>query len=191
MMFPPSLTEVLTQPSPDGLWRLRADLLEMGSEDDSRPLAIVDAFHHFLNQLVASSSAREYSHLASILDMAAVAGVAVQNLMDEQDSDEWWRRFVVGAFSEGMMLLAARQYVKAWDEELRSDYNAASWYLAQEYWRLSCDLQPELTPAKRRELVDQLFGPIVDDQVDGMAKVGLIVRLFQILLVARLRMDIP
>lgn len=189
MLLSPALTEVLTRPSPEALWRLRADLLEQGTEDDSRILVIVDAFYHFMNQLVASSTAREFSHIASILDMTAVAGVAIQNLVDEKDSEQWWRRFVVGAVSESMMVLAARQYVKAWEEEMQSDYNAAAWYLAQEYWRLSADLQPDLAPARRRELIDQLFGPFPDKEVDGTVKAGLIARLFQILLVARLQID--
>ena len=47
-----SLTGVLAQPSPDSLWQLRADLLESGMDHDSRPLAILDAFYHFLNELV-------------------------------------------------------------------------------------------------------------------------------------------
>ena len=34
--------------------------------------------------------------------MAAVAGVALQNLMDDRDSEEWWTRFVIGAVSEGI-----------------------------------------------------------------------------------------
>jgi hypothetical protein len=157
-------------------------------DHDSRALAILDAFYHFLNKLVASSTAREYSHFASILDMVAVAGVAVQNLMDEEDSEEWWRRFVVGAISEGMMVLAARQYVKAWEEGMRANYNAAAWYLAQEYWSLSADLQPALSAGKRRELVEQLFAPVASAEVDGTLKAGLLVRLFQVLLVARLQM---
>lgn len=184
-----ALKEVLSQPSPEALWQLRADLMEQGVQDDARLMVIVDEFYRYMNQLVASSTAREYSHIASILDMAAVAGVAIQNLVAERDDEEWWQRFVVGAASEGMMVLAARQYVKAWEVEMRSDYNAAAWFLAQEYWRLSTDLQPELTPAKRRELVDQLFSPLIDEEVDGAVKVGLVARLFQILLVARLQID--
>ncbi|MGD8584031.1 MAG: hypothetical protein PVH65_05665 [Chloroflexota bacterium] len=189
MMLSPALTEVLTQPTPEALWQLRADLLEKGLQSDSRLVVIVDQFYRFMNQVVASSTAREYSHIASLLDMAAVAGVAVQNLLEEKNSEEWWRRFVAGAASEGMMVLAARQYVKAWEVEMRSDFNAAAWYLAQEYWQLSADLQPELTPARRRELIDQLFGPFVDEQVEGSVKVGLIARLFQILLLARFQIE--
>jgi hypothetical protein len=186
MSLSPSLNEVLSRPSPEALWHLRADLLEQGLTDDSRQMKIVNAFYDFANQLVASSTAREYSHLASILDMAAVAGVAVQNLLAEKDTEEWWQRFMTGAVSEGMMVLAARQYVKAWEEEMQSDFNKATWFLAQEYWHLSNDLQPELAPARRRELVDQLFLPLTGSQLDGTAKAGLIARLFQVLLLSRL-----
>jgi hypothetical protein len=121
--------------------------------------------------------------------MAAVAGVALQNLIEEEDSEQWWQRLLAGAVSEGMMVVAARQYVKAWEVEMRSDYNAAAWYLAQEYWRLSQDLQPDLAPAKRRVLVDQLFEPFADKDLEATAKAGLIVYMFQLLLVARIQFE--
>lgn len=191
MMIPASMLAVLTQPTPDSLWILRADLLESGINQDSQLLTIVDAFYEFLNKLSASVTAREYSHLASILDMTAVAGVAVQNLMEEDDSEEWWRRFVVGAVSEGMMVLAARQYVKAWEAEMRSDYNAAIWFLAPEFWHLSIDLQPRLAPGQRRQLVEQLFAPFSNEQLDRTMKAGLIIRLFQVLLIARMGIHTP
>lgn len=189
MLISPALHEVLTRPTPETLWRLRADLLEQGVPGDSRLMATVDEFYRYMNRLVASSTAREYSHIASILDMAAVAGVAVQNLIDQEDGRAWWQRFVVGAVSEGMMVLAARQYVKAWEVEMRSDHNAAAWYLAQEYWQLSVDLQPDLPPAERLKLIEELFGPLTDERVTGSMKAGLIGRLFQILLLARLQSD--
>ena len=170
MITYPSLMGVLARPSPDSLWQLRADLLESGMDDDSQPLAVLDAFYHFLNELVASSTAREYSHFASILDMVAVAGVAIQNLMDEEDSEEWWRRFVVGAISEGMMVLAARQYVRAWEQEMRANYNAAAWYLAREYWSLSANLQPELSPGRRRQLVDLQKNLLPNHDNDGSGR---------------------
>ena len=80
-----TLAHLLTEPTPDALWQLRGELLEAGMTSESRALVILHEFHQFLNELVASSTAREYSHFASILDMAAVAGVAVQNLMEQGD----------------------------------------------------------------------------------------------------------
>lgn len=183
-----SLTAVLAEPTPASLWRLRADILEREPSGQEQLLLILERFHHFINELVASSTAREFSHFASILDMAAVAGVALQNLMEDQDSGEWWRRFVIGAASEGLMVLAARQYVKAWEEEMDANYNTAAWYLAQEYWDLSSDLKPDLSAAKRRILIDRLSEPLQDTEVEGIVKAGLIVRLFQLLLLARFAM---
>lgn len=177
-----SLIQVLTKPSPASLWQLRAELLELGLNGENRILPILDQFYHFLNELVARSSAREYSHLASILDMTAVAGVAIQNLMSEQKSEDWWQRFLVGAASEGLMILAARQYVKGWEQEMNANYNAAAWYLSQEYWNLSLHLQPELPPTTRRQLVDHLMSPILNRDVDGVVRAGLTVRFFQVLL---------
>ena len=181
-----TLTHLLTEPTPDALWQLRGELLEAGMTSESRALVILDEFYQFLNELVASSTAREYSHFASILDMAAVAGVAIQNLMEQGDSQDWWRRFVLGAASEVLMVLAARQYVKAWEEEMKAGYRTATWYLSQEYWELSVELRPDLPLHQRRQLVDQLIEPVQDNQLEGIVKAGLIVRLFQVLLLARL-----
>lgn len=183
-----SLIQVLTEPTPAALWQLRGELLEIGLASDSRVMTTLHEFYQFLNELVASSTAREFSHFASILDMAAVAGVAIQNLMNIEESEDWWKRFVVGATSEGLMVLAARQYVKAWEEEMRASYNAAAWYLSQEYWELSARLRPDLPLQERRQLVDRLLVPIQDDQLGGLVKAGLIVRLFQVLLLARLKL---
>lgn len=182
-----SLIQVLTEPTPAALWHLRGELLEIGLASDSRVMKTLHEFYQFLNELVASSTAREYSHFASIMDMAAVAGVAIQNLLNIEDTEDWWKRFAAGAASEGLMVLAARQYVKAWEEEMRASYNAAAWYLSQEYWELSASLRPDLPRQARRQLVDRLLVLVHDEQVEGLVKAGLIVRLFQVLLLARLK----
>ncbi len=183
---PITLSQVMTAPTPDVIWQLRAELLEAGMGIHAKPLIILDEFYDFLNELVASSTAREYSHFASKLDMAAVAGVALQNLMENEDGDGLWQRFMMGAASEGLMVLAARQYVKAWEEEMKANYNAAAWYLTREYWDLSVDLQPDLPMMARRQLVENLVAPLRDDHLEGIVKAGLIVCLFQMLLLARL-----
>jgi hypothetical protein len=147
---------------------------------------ILDAFHHFLNELLASSTAREYSHFASILDIGAVGGVAIQNLLDRRESEGWWQRLLLGGLSESLMILAARQYVKAWENEMTADMEHAAWFIYRRYWQLSAEMQPELAPDERRRLVDELLAPIKDSEVNGTAKAVLIGRLFQILLIAKL-----
>jgi hypothetical protein len=91
---------------------------------------------------------------------------------------------LVGGLSESLMILAARQYVKAWDNEMSSDINQAAWFLYREYWQLSADMQPELAREERRRLVDELLAPIYDSGISGTAKAALIGRLFQLLLMA-------
>lgn len=182
-----SLSELYTQPTPEALWQLRGDLLATGLPEHARAMTVLDHFYQFLNELVASSTARQYSHFASLLDMAAVAGVALENLIGQKDSEEWWKSFALGAVSEAMMVLAARQYVKAWEEEMKASYHSAAWYLSQEYWSLSAELRPDLPAEARQRLIEDLVAPIQAHDVEGMVKAGLIVRLFQLLLFARLR----
>lgn len=185
-----ALTNILTSPTLEALWKLRGELIQAGLSEQSPALVTLDDFFNFLNDLMASSTAREYSHFASILDMAAVAGVAIQNLMNEEGSGDWWRRFIVGAVSEGLMVLAARQYVKAWEEEMNATYNAAAWNLAQSYWQLSAALRPELSSELRWRLVNELISPIQEDELEGLVKAGLIVRYYQVLLIAWLNLPV-
>lgn len=187
MLVETALNQVLVEPTPPALRNLRDALLEDGAPMDDPVLIIIDTFYHFLNELVASSTAREFSHFASILDMAAVAGVAIENLIAETGAEGWWKKFMIGALSEVLMVLAARQYVKAWEEEMKASYHAAAWNLSQEYWLLSNHLQPDLAPQRRKLLIQELVSPVENDQLQGLVKAGLIVRLYQILLLIWLR----
>jgi len=177
---------ILAKPEPAMLWQLRAGLLEHGLGRGDDILAILDEFYEFLNQLVASSTARQFSHFASILDMAAIGGVAIQNLVDLEDSHDWWKRLVTGALSETMMVLAARQYVKAWEEEMVATYNAAAWFLSGQFWHISVELRPNLPPGDRRQLVQKLTATANNATVDGTLRAGMIIRLFQVLILTQL-----
>ncbi len=186
MALQDTLTTILTNPSPDALWQLQGDLLSEGYASDAPVMAILDAFHHFLNELLASATAREYSHFASILDIGAVGGVAVQNLLESRDSDGWWQRLLLGGLSESLMILAARQYVNAWENEMTADFNNAAWFLYRHYWQLSAEMQPDMVLDERRRLVDDLLSPVHNADINGTAKAALLGRLFQILLMANL-----
>lgn len=181
-----SLSLVLTNPRPEHLWQLQGDLLSEGYGADAPVMAILDAFHNFLNELMSSASAREYSHFASILDLGAVGGVAIQNLLESRDSESWWQRLLVGGLSESLMILAARQYVKAWENEMTADINNAAWFLYRHYWQISADMQPNMDLEERRRLVDKLLAPALVTETSGTAKAALLGRLFQILLMAKL-----
>jgi hypothetical protein len=188
MSIKDSLAQVLKMPTPDALWQLRADLLESGLQPDSRALTILGEFHGFLNELVASSTSRQYSHFASILDLGAVGSVAIQNLLEMSDSEDWSQRLFAGALGEALMVLAARQYVKAWEEELKANYNAAAWFLTGEFWRLSVELKPDLPNASRRRLIARMETNLRDEGVEGIVRAAYIVHFFQLLLFVRLQL---
>ena len=183
-----TLSEVFSEPAPSTLWQLRGELLTRGFSEQDPVMEVLDHFYHFLNELVASSTAREYSHFASLLDIAALGGVVLESFIGEKESGELWKRLMLGAVSEAMMVLAARQYVKAWEQEMEATYNSAVWTLSQEYWKLSVLLQPEMDAGLRQRLIAELIAPIQAENVEGIVKAGVIVRLFQLLLFARFQL---
>lgn len=185
-----SLAIVLTAPSPIALWQLRGDLYEVEFPVRSRAWEILDHFYVFLTELSAKSTAKEYSHFASLLDIGAVGGVAVQNLLDKPEKAVSWERLLMGGISESLMVLAARQYVKAWDKEMTAVYQNAAWYLYQKLWELSEDQQPDLENDLRRRTIEVLLAPIHQEKTAGTAKAALIGRLFQILLLAHMQISL-
>jgi hypothetical protein len=182
-----SLSAVLTQPSTDTLWQLRADLLQAGLPADSLAWRVLDKFYVFINELSATMSAHEFSKVATLLDIGAVGGVAIQNLLEgDLEPAELWQRLLAGGISESLMVLASRQYVKGAKAGMVGVCRATAWVLYDELWQLSAQLQPELDPATRRQLIDNLLAAIHDDSVPEAVKIGLNGRLFQILLVQHL-----
>jgi hypothetical protein len=182
-----SLTAVLTQPSIETLWQLRGDLRQAGLPADSPAWRVLDKFYAFINELSASMSAHEFSKVATMLDIGAVGGVAIQNLLESDlEPAELWRRLLAGGISESLMVLASRQYVKGAKAGMMGVCRATAWALYGEFWQLSTQLQPELDPATRRQLIDNLLSAIHDDAVPEVVKIGLNGRLFQILLVQHL-----
>ncbi len=178
-----TIKRALTRPDPEVLWQLRAQLLESGTPTDAPVLGLLDEFHGFLERLVESSTAREYSNLASILDIGGVGGVIAENLLETEESEKLARRLFGAVLGEGLMVLATRQHVKAWEVELNAVYRTATWWLYPRIWRFSATERPELSNSGRRALIDKLFEPLLDPNQSGTIRAVVIVRLFQALLV--------
>jgi hypothetical protein len=178
-----ALTSVLTAPSPRGIWILRSELLETGQEISGELREILDQFYSFLDELSKSSTSREYSHLASKLDIGAVGALVLENILEESDREKLSKKLLGALFSEGLMVLATRQHVKAWEEELGAVYRRASWFLFERIWSFSEEARPDLVNQDRRKLLDQLMAPLLSEETSGEIKAVLCGRLFQILLV--------
>lgn len=195
MSFQDLLGRLLTKPTPADLLALQTTLL--AAEDDHparadatrRALDVTREFHAYLNELEAKSSAREYSELASLLDIGAVGGVALENLAEAGEA--LLKRVLLGGLSEALMVLASRQYVRAWSREMHPIHMRALWFLREELWRLSVAGRPDMSAQERATLVDSLLAPALDERTDDGGQVALLGRLFQVLLVIHLSQALP
>ena len=178
------LERVLSAPTTADLRDLRAEMLAAAYPDDSRTWIVVEEFHRYLDRLVTSTTSREYSELASKLDISAVGGVVVEQLLGHEGPEDLALRFLTGVLSEGLMVAATRQHVKAWEGELSAVYRDAAWYLYGEMWRWTQQRNPGLSGVERRVLLDRLFEPVHSTDASGFSKAVLVGLLFQVLLAA-------
>jgi hypothetical protein len=181
----------LTQPTPEGLWRLRGHFLTAidalppeGREGAGWTLEIADAFHGYLADLRGKMTAREYSRFASQLDVGSVGMLAVQDLVTERE--HLWESLFLGGLSEGLMVMATLQYTKAWEAQMALTHDRVLWWLFEALWRLSGVLRPNLDAGARRELIDSLLAPARSGETPTTVKMALLVRLFQVLLLGSL-----
>jgi hypothetical protein len=189
MSFQDLLGRLLTEPTPADLLALQTRLL--AAEADStradaarRALDVAREFHAYLSELEAKFSAREYSELAYMFDIGAVGVVALENLTEAGEA--LLERMLLGGLGEILMVLASRQYVKAWSREMRPIHMQAAWFLRGELWQLSVTGRPDMSTEERAALVDELLAPALDEDAADEVHVALLGRLFQVLLVIHL-----
>jgi hypothetical protein len=178
-------------PTPDALRQLQANLLAAGVPARDPVWTLLDGYYSFLTTLAARATSREFSHFASLLDIGAVGGVALQNVLLAGGEGKGWQRLLAGGLSEGLMVMAARQYVRAWEQEMSAVYTAAAWHLFRELWHVSAALQPALPAAERKRLLDDLLAPVLDEKVGGAQRAILATRLYQLLLLAQVHSAQP
>jgi hypothetical protein len=189
--IPESLVAVLTAPKAADLWRLRGELLEAGVDGGPRVSQLLERFHSFLDAIETTASSRDFSELASKLDIGAISGVILEHLAERGEASDRALRLMSGVVSEGLMALATRQHVRAWSNELSAHYRTAAWYLYEELWYWTTELKPELEAEERRQLLDALMAPISSPEPSGIQKAVLVGRLFQMLLLGRLADVLP
>ncbi len=173
---------LVSSPTPETVWRLRGRLLAAGLSPDCPLFETLSQFHAFLSELSRSSSAREYSHLASMLDIGGIGAAVSEHLLESEEAHELARRLLGAILSEGLLVLATRQHVKAWEEDMAGVYESAAWYLYGELWRWSQQLKPELAPVKRRILIEQALRPARSRKNSGAARAVILARIFQLLI---------
>jgi hypothetical protein len=179
-----ALSRTLSYPTTENLWQLRAELLESGIPAEGRIWAILGEYQRFLEQVRTSTESRQYSELASKLDIASISGIVVERFLEPQGARELALSILSGILSEGLMALATRQHVKAWETGLASVCAGSAWFLYEEMWHWARRKKPELTAGERRRLLDLLFAPICSENQAQISKFQLIGSLFQVLLIS-------
>ena len=183
---------IVSQPAPETLVMLQGTLLTLGHQGQSvdRALEVAGHFYAYLSELQSKISSRNYSELASRLDIGAVGAVALENIISASQED-FWQRLALGAVAEGLMVAASRQYIKGWEVETRLVHSHAAWYLAEALWKASTEMQPDLEAERRWQAIQALLAPAHDPEVPAPDKAVLLGRIFQILLIAHLARLLP
>ena len=187
-----AIQPILTLPTPAALIALQGALLALDEESKAkeRALEITGHFFLYLSDLKSKITSRNYSEMASRLDIGAVGAVALENILTT-NSEELWKGLALGGIAEGLMIAASRQYIKGWEVETALVHNQAAWYLAEALWRASSEMQPELAPQERWEAIQTLLAPAYDPEVAAPEKAVLLGRIFQLLLIAYLARLVP
>ena len=178
---------VLSQPTPAALVQLQGVLLasDRHGEEVTRALETTGHFYAYLSELQSKVSARNYSELASRLDIGAIGAVALENII-AAEKESFWTRFLLGGVAEGLMIAASRQYIKGWEIETGLVHTQAAWSLSEALWQTSMEMQPDLAPEKRWQAIQSLLAPAHASNVPAPDKAVLLGRIFQILLLTHL-----
>jgi hypothetical protein len=182
-----ALQAILTKPTPAALVALQGALLAADGRDEalSEALEVAGHFHAYLSELETKITAKDYSELASRLDISAVGVVALENII-ATEKEKFWQRLILGGLGEGLMVAASRQYVKGWEAETGLVHAHNAWYLTEALWRASTAMQPDLAAGERWQAIQTLLAPAYDAGVPEPDKALLLSRVFQILLLTHL-----
>jgi hypothetical protein len=184
--------QILTEPTPAALVALQGAILASGQagQPAERALGIAGQFHAYLCELQAKLTAKDYSELASRLDIGAVGAVALESLISSK-SEAFWQSLVLGGLAEGLMVAASRQYIKAWEAETGTVHTLSAWNLAEALWQASSHMQPQLLPERRWQAIEALLAPARDPQVSAPTKALLLGRVYQMILLTHLAQLLP
>ncbi len=178
---------VLAEPSPDALWRLQPHLLALGTPEAEAARAIAGMFYSYLASVRSKLSSKQYSTLAAKLAAGSVGTFSVQELINALRTDRAnaLRHLLVGGIAETLEVFSTIQHIKAWEAEFAFMHEDVVWQLYEQWWRLSIETQPDLSPDQRHGLIDSLLAPVRDSRVDGAVRMAMVMRLFQVLLLVR------
>ncbi|NIV39724.1 MAG: hypothetical protein GWN58_63060, partial [Anaerolineae bacterium] len=136
-----ALKPILTLPTPEALIGLQGALLALDekSEAKEQALEVTNRCFAYLSDLKSKITSRNYSEMASKLDIGAVGAVALESILTT-DAEDRWKGLTLGGIAEVLMVAASRQYVKGWEVETALVHSQAAWYLSEALWRASSEM---------------------------------------------------
>lgn len=187
-----SIQAIMSEPTPGALVALQGALLQREQQGEAvdRALEIAGRFHAYLSDLKSKISARDYSELASRLDIGAVGAVALENVLAAK-GERFGQGLLMGGLAEILMVAASRQYVKGWEVETGLVHTQSVWFLTGALWRTSAEMQPDLAPDERWQAVQSLLAPASDPDLPSADKAVILGRVFQVLLLVHLAGLLP
>jgi hypothetical protein len=178
-----TLNRILAEPSPQDLWQLQKDLLEVGGEPAEKARTVARAFHGCLRNLDSKTASRSASRWGAVLGTAAVSSVGVEDMLNKQE--DRLRHLIASGAAALLEVGSAVKTAQAWEVEARLMYDEMAWFLYEQLWAISA--AAKLTPAERQAQIDVLLNPVLDPQVPDAEKGPLAVHLFQAVLAARVQ----
>jgi hypothetical protein len=178
-----ALERVLTDPTPDHLWRFQKALLGVGSPEVARARGIARSFHSCLRALESKSASRTASRWGAVLGTAAVASVSLPEIRNRQERG--LGELLESALPAVLEIGAALRSAEAWEIEAGLIYDEFAWFLYEELWDISLNVRPELTADDRRQRIDQILDPLLDADLPDKDRATLVVDVFRSVLAAR------
>lgn len=179
-----ALERVLTTPTPEDVWRIQKDLLALGGKTARQARQVAGAFHGCLRNMQSKSASRSASRQGAVLGTAAIASVSLQEMFAAQKDP--LRGLLASGVTAMLDVGAAIKGAEAWEVEASLMFYDLAWYLYGELWDISLAARPELSAEQRRACTDLLLEPVLDPDVAGTVKSALLIRLFQVVLAARM-----
>jgi hypothetical protein len=178
------LGRILNEPTPEDVWLLQKDLLALGGDTAKQAREVAGAFYNCLRNIESKSASRSASRQGAVLGTAAVATVSLEETFAAQEDP--LRRLLASGLTALLEVGSAIKNAQAWEVEASLLYHDLAWYLYGELWDVSLLARPELTAEQRRACTDLLLQPILSGEATDAMKSALLVRLFQVVLAARM-----
>lgn len=179
---------IMTEPAPEDLWALQPLLLASDTPAAQRAREVAQEFYCYLVNVRSKLTSKQYSLLGAALAATSIGIIAVRDLLESatEDRAHLLRDALAGGLAGTTEGFATLQQVRAWETEFRSVHDEALWGLYNLLWRLSVEGRADQPPETRHRLIEQLLAPARSAELDGMARMAYLIRLFQITLLLRL-----